>query len=142
VSAASRPIVLYDGVCGLCNRLVQFTLRHDHARVFRFASLQSAFAGAILQRHNRSVADLDTFYVVVEPQESTEYLLSRSDAMAYVLEQLGGRWRVLGTLWRSLPRFIRDPIYNLVAKYRYKIFGKLNVCPIPTATERERFVDL
>src|SRR5208337_2137115 len=83
-----HPILLYDGVCGLCNRLVQFILRRDGAGVFRFASLQSALAAGILGRHGADARDLNTVYVVVNYELPDERLLARSDAVIFVLKQL------------------------------------------------------
>lgn len=138
------PILLYDGVCGLCDRFVQFILRRDRRGVFRFASLQSALAGRILARHNISPADLDTVYVVVNPdsQEPPEFLLSRSDAVLFVLKQLGGLWRFVAFLLQLLPKFVRDPAYNAIARHRYRIFGKYESCALPSAQDRGRFLDL
>jgi predicted DCC family thiol-disulfide oxidoreductase YuxK len=84
-----HPILLYDGVCGLCNWLVQFILRHDRAGVFRFASLQSAVAGTVLARHGVGATELDTVYVVVDHELANEEVLARSDAVIFVLRQLG-----------------------------------------------------
>jgi predicted DCC family thiol-disulfide oxidoreductase YuxK len=138
----SNPILLYDGVCGLCNRLVQFVLRHDRHGFFRFAALQSSLAGQILERNGRRANELDTFYVVVDPNRPSERLLDRSDAMAFVLTELGGIWRALALTWKIFPRLLRDAIYNLVAANRYQWFGKLPACPIPGQSERERFLDV
>src|SRR5258706_16452898 len=85
----SHPILLYDGVCGLCNRLVQFILRRDPGGVFRFASLQSPLAGRILARHGADATDLDTVYVVVNYDQNDEQLLPRSDAVIFILRNLG-----------------------------------------------------
>ena len=136
-----NPILLYDGVCGLCNRLVQFTLRHDRRDLFRFASLQSPLAARILERHGASAANLDTFYVVAHHQQPDEQLIARSDAVAYVLRELGGRWQVCGIFWKLLPPMIRDALYNLIARNRYKIFGKLDTCPLPDLQQRHKFLD-
>lgn len=83
MSDASHPILLYDGIWGLCNRFVQFLLRRDHAEVFRFAALQSPLAAQILHRHGASATHLDTVYVVVDPQQTGERLLGRSDAAIF-----------------------------------------------------------
>jgi predicted DCC family thiol-disulfide oxidoreductase YuxK len=141
MSARANPIVLYDGVCGLCNRLVQFILRHDYTDVFRFASLQSTFAGQILRKHGASTADLDTFYVVADPGLSNEHLFARSDAVAYVLRELGGIWKVCGELWKLLPRSLREGLYKLVARHRYRIFGRLDACPLPDPRVRHKFLE-
>ena len=136
-----HPIVLYDGVCGLCNRLVQFVLRHDRHETFRFASLQSAFAARILTRHGANPSDLDTFYVVVNHNNVHETMFARSDAVIYVLKQLGGIWRTASVILSITPRFLRDWIYTIVARNRYRIFGRYDTCPVPTAETRARFLD-
>ena len=143
---SSHPILLYDGVCGLCNRGVQFVLRRDPAGAFRFASLQSAFARQLLSRHSVSPSDLDTFYVVVglDPGGGVqgERLLGRSDAVIFVLDQLGGLWRCAAWLLRITPAVLRDGVYNFVARRRYRMFGKYDRCPVPTEETRARFLDL
>src|SRR3989442_4833192 len=102
-NSMSNPIILYDGVCGLCNRLNQFLLKRDTQDRFRFASLQSDFAAELLRRHGADAEDLDTVYVVRNYDEPGENLLARSDAILYLLRQLSGIWSDFG--WaRSLPR--------------------------------------
>jgi predicted DCC family thiol-disulfide oxidoreductase YuxK len=135
------PILLYDGVCGLCNRLVQFILRRDRDAVFRFASLQSSFAGTILARHGASVVDLDTVYIVLNHSNPGESLLARSDAVVYVLKQLGGVGRFCALLFHLLPRALRDWIYRAVARNRYRVFGRYDTCPLPIQETRTRFLD-
>jgi predicted DCC family thiol-disulfide oxidoreductase YuxK len=142
-----HPILLYDGVCGLCNRFVQFILRRDRNAMFRFAPLQSDFASAILARHNLNPSALDTVYVVVNPDsqnpnEEKEHLLSRSDAAHFVLKQLGNPWRSAAFLLQLLPKFLCDSTYNAIARRRYRIFGRHDTCPIPNAQDRSRFLDL
>jgi predicted DCC family thiol-disulfide oxidoreductase YuxK len=138
----THPILLYDGVCGLCNRMNQFVLRHDRAGVFRFASLQSALAGRILARHGRDAADLDTVYVVVNPDQPDEHLLARSDAVIFVLKQLGGFWGLTGFVLRFKPRFLRDLGYRVVARNRYRFFGRSETCFLPSSENRGRFLDV
>jgi predicted DCC family thiol-disulfide oxidoreductase YuxK len=135
------PILLYDGVCGLCNRSVQFILRHDLRVLFRFASLQSPSAQTILVRHGADPADLDTVYLVVNYNQPDEALLARSDAVADILGRLGGVWNLLGAVLRIIPRPLRDWGYNLVARNRYRIFGHYDTCPLPTPETRSRFLD-
>jgi predicted DCC family thiol-disulfide oxidoreductase YuxK len=136
-----HPILLYDGVCGLCNRFVQFILRRDRDAIFRFASLQSAIAARILTRHGANPTDLDTVYVVINHELPGESLLSRSDAVAFVLKQLGGPWRLAASFLQLLPRFLRDPLYNGIARRRYRIFGRSDVCTIPSDADHIRFLD-
>ena len=137
-----HPILLYDGVCGLCNRFVQFTLRRDRKAIFRFAPLQSALAARILTRHGAKPTDMDTVYVVVEHDLPDEDLLSRSDAVLLVLKQLGAPWQFAAFLVCLLPRFLRDAAYNTVARHRYRIFGRSETCVLPTPQDRTRFLDL
>jgi len=137
-----HPILLYDGVCGLCNRLVQFILRRDRNAIFQFASLQSPFAARILARHGLNPADLDTVHVVVNHEQADESLLSRSDAVRYVLRELGVFWRFAGGLLSCLPRPVCDWGYRVIARNRYRIFGRYDVCPLPRETVRHRFLDL
>ena len=119
-----NPILLYDGVCGLCNRLVQFILRSDRKAVFRFAALQSSLAAGILARHNANAADLDTVYVVLNHNQPNEALLARSDAVIFILKQLGGLWPVASLKLRFMPRWLRDWGYDVVARNRFEIFGR------------------
>jgi predicted DCC family thiol-disulfide oxidoreductase YuxK len=137
----SHPIILYDGVCGLCDRLVQFVLKRDRDDRFRFAALQSAFARAILQRHGLNPDLLDTFHLVFNYGESSERVLARSDAVSAVLDQLGS-WRILARLFGLFPRQFRDWQYNLIARSRYRLFGKRDACPLPDPTVRHKFLDL
>ncbi|MGA8491328.1 MAG: DCC1-like thiol-disulfide oxidoreductase family protein [Terriglobales bacterium] len=140
--SAPNPIILYDGVCGLCNRLVQFILKRDRKDRFRFASLQSQFAAEILRRHNASPNDLDTMYVVLNYALSEERIASRSDAAVVALRELGGVWAALGGALRLVPLWVRNWGYNLVAQNRYRIFGKYDSCPIPSEEDRRKFLDL
>ena len=135
------PILLYDGVCGLCNWFVQFILRRDREKVFRFTWLQGARAGRILQGHGISSGELDSVYVVMNCDRPEERLLARSDAVMFVLKELGGRWRLAEFFLRLLPRFLRDAAYNAVARQRYRLFGRSEICRVPSDQERSRFLD-
>jgi predicted DCC family thiol-disulfide oxidoreductase YuxK len=137
-----HPILLYDGVCGLCNRFVQFTLRRDRDATFRFAWLQSSLAASTLARHNASPTNLDTVYVVLNHKLPDEYLLSRSEAVLFVLKQLAGIWRPTASLLRLLPKFLRDAAYNAITRHRYRIFGRSETCVLPNDRDRNRFLDL
>ena len=137
----SKAIFLYDGVCGLCNRGVQFILRHDAKGSFRFASLQSQFAQRALARHQLNAADLDTVYVVVD-SGGDEALLARSDAVLFVMREIGGIWRAGAAVLGWLPRRLRDWAYDLVARNRYRVFGRYDTCPVPSENVRERFLDV
>ena len=138
----SNPIILYDGVCGLCNRLIQFVLKRDRNDRFRFAALQSEFAGDVLRRHGVNPALLDTVYLLLNYSQPDERLASRSDAGIQILAELGGVWRALASVGQFLPRWIRDKTYNLIARNRYQIFGKFQTCQIPDEKYRSKFLDL
>ena len=133
--------MLYDGVCGLCNRLVQFILKRDSRDRFRFASLQSTFGQTILKRHGADPLDLDTFYVVLDYESPSERLLARSDGVVYALTTLGGIWKI-AAVGKALPKSVCDALYNLVARNRYRIFGKYESCMLPEPKQRSKFLDV
>ena len=137
----SNPIVLYDGVCGLCNRLNQFILKRDTHDRFRFASLQSDLAGSLLRRHGADSKDLDTVYVVLDYNQPGERLLARSDAILHVVTQLDGIWKLAG-VGRVLPKFVRDGLYKMVARNRYRVFGKHESCMLPDPKHRHKFLEV
>jgi len=133
-------IVFYDGVCGLCNHLVQFILKRDTRDRFRFASLQSDFAQQLMTRHGVDPHDLDTVYVVKDHGQTNERLLARSDAILFMLSQLGGIWKLSG-VGRVLPGAVRDAVYKIVARNRYRVFGKHESCMLPEPKHRAKFLD-
>jgi predicted DCC family thiol-disulfide oxidoreductase YuxK len=132
-------VVLYDGVCGLCNRLNQFLLKRDRHDRFRFASLQSDVAAQLLQRHGTDAVDLDTVYVVVDYGKPEERLLSRSDAIIHVLQRLDGIW-AFAAAGKIVPKPLRDAFYKVVAANRYRVFGKYDVCLMPEERYKEKFL--
>lgn len=134
-------IVLYDGVCGLCNRLNQFLLKRDTHDRFRFASLQSKFAEDLLKRHGADSRDLDTVYVALNYDQPNERLLARSDAILHLLTQLDGVWK-FARFGKILPRLLWDGIYQIVARNRYRVFGKHESCLLPEPKHREKFLDV
>lgn len=138
----TNPIILYDGVCGLCNRLVQFLLKHDREGRLRFASLQSDFAAKVLGRHGIDPKDLDTVHVVVNYDQPDEHVLQRSDAILRAGRELGGFYGASSSIARVVPRPLRDIVYKLVATNRYRVFGKYDTCMLPDPGQRSRFLDL
>jgi len=137
---APKPVVLYDGVCGLCNRLVQFILQRDQRDVFRFASLQSALAAEILARHSMP-CDLNSVNVVLHHQQPDERILARSEAIQFVLKNLGGPWPFAASIGSLVPHLLRDSLYDLVSRNRYRIWGKYDTCPLPGPNHRHKFLD-
>ena len=136
-----NPIVLYDGVCGLCNGLNQFLLKRDREGHLRFASLQSRMAEELLRRHGADSKDLNTVYVVIDHGQPGERLLSRSDAILFVLGELDGVWKLTG-IGRVLPKGLRDWFYSVVARNRYRVFGKYDSCLMPDPKYRDKFLDV
>ena len=135
-------IVVYDGVCGLCNRLNRFLIARDRNDVFRLASLQSVVAHSLLQRHGLLADNLDTFYLVVDAGSPRERIFSRSEAVVEIMRRLGPPWSAVGGVFALLPRFLRDWHYNQVAKNRYRIFGHYDVCPLPAEKDRRKFIEV
>ncbi len=138
----ANPIILYDGVCGLCNSLVQFLLKHDKSGRLRFASLQSDFAEQVLRRHGFDAKDLDTLHVVENYDQPNERVLQRSDAILRAGRELGGFWTASSSVARIVPRPLRDLVYRFVATNRYRVFGKYDTCMLPDPNQRSRFLDV
>lgn len=136
-----RHVILYDGVCGLCNGLIRSVLARDARGAFRFASLQSPFAREFLTRHNRDPSDLDTLYLIAHYATERQAIHTRSRAVLLILRELGGPWRAAGILG-CLPAFVLDRAYDLVARTRYRIFGRYDACPLPRPEWRDRFIDV
>jgi predicted DCC family thiol-disulfide oxidoreductase YuxK len=136
-----NPIVLYDGVCGLCNRAVQFLLKRDRHDRFRFASLQSEFAANLLQRHGIDHNQLDTVYAVLDYGKPGEKLLSKGDAFLLFARVLGGIWSV-ARLVKVVPRPVRNWLYDFIAANRYRVFGKAESCMLPDPAYRHKFLEV
>lgn len=136
-----KAIVLYDGVCGLCNRAVQFLLKRDHRDRLRFASLQSDFAAALLRQHGVDPEDLDTVYAVLNHDEPNETLLAKGDAFLFFAKVIGGISSV-ASVGRIIPRPIRNWLYDFIARHRYKVFGKSESCMLPDPKQRHKFLEV
>lgn len=129
------PIVLFDGVCNLCNGSVQFIIKRDPKKQFRFASLQSPAGQALLDRFGLEAAKLDSV-VLVEGDRCHV----KSSAALQIAGRLGGGWPLLAGL-RVIPRFLRDAVYDMIARRRYRWFGKAEACLIPSPALKERFLE-
>ncbi|SFG73270.1 Predicted thiol-disulfide oxidoreductase YuxK, DCC family [Pedobacter insulae] len=129
-----KTVIFFDGLCNLCNGAVQFTIQRDHRNLFHFASLQSDYAKLKLSPFNIDVEDGSSF-VLLENGKVYE----RSTAALKVAKKLSGFWPLLyGFI--IIPRFIRDFIYNFIAKNRYKWFGKKESCWVPTPALKDKFL--
>jgi predicted DCC family thiol-disulfide oxidoreductase YuxK len=133
-SALPPRLVLYDGVCGLCDRSVQFLLRVDRDRALMFAPLQGETVAALRPRHPEISGDIDT---VAYLEEGRVHLRSR--AFVRLARHLPYPWKLVSWLW-IVPRPLADLAYRLVARVRYRVFGKLDTCRIPDPAERARFL--
>ena len=139
-NAAEISVVLYDGVCGLCNALIRFVIQRDRHNVFRFASLQSRFAARLLREFGADSSAMANVYVISDYGRPTQQLWVKSDAILYILPRLGTPWPVTRFL-RIVPRRIRDTAYDIVAANRYRLGRRHMCCLVPTTAEREKFID-
>lgn len=130
----SKPIILFDGICNLCNGAVQFIIRHDPDGKFLFASLQSETGQQLLKQYNLPATDFTSFTLV---QDDTVY--TKSTGALKVAKQIKGAWSCL-YIFIIVPKFIRDAVYTWIAQNRYRWFGKKNACVIPTPELKARFL--
>lgn len=133
-------LLLYDGVCALCNGVVQRVLRRDRARRYQFAPLQGEPARTRLRSHGLDPDALDTFVLVLDPDTPAERVLVRGRAGVQVVREMGGVYALAGA-FGVLPTPVLDWAYNVVARNRYRTFGKFEACPVPPPEQRDRFVD-
>jgi predicted DCC family thiol-disulfide oxidoreductase YuxK len=131
----TKVIVLFDGVCNLCNGLVQFLIKRDPQEQFRFASLQSEVGASLLETYGFSPQQRDTVVVIADGKA-----YGRSDAALKIARRLGGAWQVFN-IFRLMPRPMRDVLYDLVAARRYRWFGQKEQCMVPSPENRTRFLD-
>ena len=132
--AMAQSIILFDGVCNLCNQSVQFVLKHDSHSRFLFAPLQSPFGQSVLVAFGKPEGQFNSVVVL-----KNKRLFEKSDAALEIARDLSGLWPLLyGFRW--VPRFLRDGLYDWVAQNRYRWFGQREECMIPTANTRQRFI--
>lgn len=134
-------LILYDGVCGLCNHFVQFVVKHDPNARFRYASLQSKTGQALLTKHGRDPNVVDTVVLVRDYETPSENILVKARAGLFILRSLGWPWKIFYA-YNILPAFFLNFFYDIMAKWRYRLFGKHDTCRIPTPEERRRFIDV
>ncbi|MFV0531165.1 MAG: thiol-disulfide oxidoreductase DCC family protein [Flavobacteriales bacterium] len=129
----SIKVILFDGVCNLCNGYVQFVIKRDREKIFKFASLQSDYGQAFLQKYNLNTKQFDSIIL----QEENTYF-TESTAGLKILSELKGFGFI--RLFLYLPTFSHNFFYKLIAKNRYKLFGKTDSCWMPTPELQERFL--
>jgi predicted DCC family thiol-disulfide oxidoreductase YuxK len=132
--AMTPPVLLFDGVCNLCNASVQWVLLRDRKGVFRFAALQSDTGQALLQQLGRSTDDFDSVVLV-----DGDRVLLHSDVALEIVRRLGGAWQLL-YVFKIIPRAVRDAVYRWIARNRYRWFGRRSACMLPRPEWKERFV--
>ncbi|MBC7866074.1 MAG: thiol-disulfide oxidoreductase DCC family protein [Gloeobacteraceae cyanobacterium ES-bin-316] len=130
-----QPVILFDGVCNLCNESVKFVVNHDKQGLFKFASLQSEKGQQLLKQYNLSVTEFNSFVLI---QNNQAYI--KSTAALMVAKQLSGVVKTL-YVFRIIPTFLRDLFYNFIALNRNRWFGKKDSCMIPTADLKARFLN-
>lgn len=133
-ASADRPLVLYDGTCGVCNRAVQLIIRHDRPGRFRFAALQSDLGRALLERHGLPSDRVDTLVLVEDGRAFT-----RSAGALRIARGMDAPWPALAVL-SVVPRPLRDGAYDLFARHRYRVFGRTDACMLPPPEVRARFL--
>lgn len=129
-----HPIILFDGICNFCNGGVNFILKQDKKNRFRFAPLQSSAGQEALKQFNLSTKDFDSFVLL----ESSK-VYQKSSAFLKVMNQLPWYWKWVQVFW-IVPKFLRNGVYDVIARNRYKWFGKKNECMIPKPEIRSRFL--
>ncbi|MCL4693694.1 MAG: thiol-disulfide oxidoreductase DCC family protein [Candidatus Hydrogenedentes bacterium] len=130
-----HPVLLFDGVCNLCNKAVQFIIKRDKDALFRFASLQSDAGQALLNQHDLPTEDFDTMVYL-----EGDSVYTRSTAGLRIARRLGGLWPLLYA-FIVIPRPIRDAVYGVIVRNRYRWFGKRDDCMVPTPDLRARFLE-
>jgi len=130
-----KPVIFFDGVCNLCNASVQFIIKKDSKKNFMFSSLQSDAGQAILLQNKLENLDFDTIILLEDG-----IIYDKSTAILKILRKLSGLYK-LGYLFIAVPKFIRDFVYKIISKNRYKWFGKRDSCMIPTEELKLRFLE-
>jgi predicted DCC family thiol-disulfide oxidoreductase YuxK len=131
----SKAIIIFDGVCNFCNASINFIIKHDHSTRFMFATTQGEHGTKILKDLNIDPKDPTTF-VFIEGQ----IVYVKSDAALQIAKHLKRPWSALAWL-KFVPKLIRDSVYSLIAKHRYKILGKRQTCMVPSPELKKRFLD-
>ncbi len=131
----SQPVILFDGICNLCNGFVTFILRYDLKEKFRFAALQSIGGQALLSKYKIQINRIETVILI---ENDRQYI--KSEAVFRIIRRLSG-WIKIGLIFSILPRVITDYMYDKIARYRYTIFGKKKECMIPSPEMKNRFLE-
>jgi len=131
----NKKLILFDGVCNLCNGAIQFVIKRDKKDTFRYAALQSDIGLQLMQERGIDPSKMDSI-ILIEPGIA---YFTKSDAALRIGQDFGGLWKILA-LFTWIPRSIRDGIYNIIAKNRYRWFGRKDACMIPTPELQAKFL--
>ena len=131
----SKKIILFDGVCNLCNGAITFIIKRDKNDVFRYAPLQSEVGKNLAAKHNIDLNKVDSIILVTEDKA-----YAKSSAALHIAKQLSSAWPLL-TVFFILPAFLRNLAYDFIARNRYKWFGKKEACMIPNPELKSKFLD-
>lgn len=136
MAAAPKKIILFDGVCNLCNRTVQFVIKRDKKDAFRFAALQSETGQRLVKERAIDTSKVDSI-ILIEPDIA---YYTKSDAALEIGKSFGGGWKLL-TIFEWVPKVLRDWVYDIIAKRRYSWFGKRDACMVPGPELKARFLE-
>ena len=131
----NKKLILFDGVCNLCNGAIQFVIKRDKEDTFRYAALQSEIGKKLIAEKGIDTSKVDSI-ILIEPGVA---YFTKSDAALRIAQEFGGLWKALG-VFTWIPRTIRDGVYDFVAKNRYKWFGREDACMIPTPELQAKFL--
>lgn len=126
--------ILFDGVCNFCNASINFIIDRDSKGIFKFAALQSEVGQELLKKNGLKTSDFDSI-VAIEGDK----VYQKSDAALEIARRMDGIWKIF-YVFKIIPAFLRDPVYDLVARNRYRIFGRTDACRIPTPELKARFL--
>jgi len=131
----AKPVILFDGLCNLCNNSIRFIIKHDRKKAFVFSAIQSDTGQAITGSNLQTENNLYSILLLYRGE-----IYDRSEAMLKVAEIIGGMW-AMASIFRILPRSFRDTLYDFVARRRYRWFGKRDSCMLPDEEIKSRFLD-
>jgi predicted DCC family thiol-disulfide oxidoreductase YuxK len=134
IESENHSLILFDGICNLCNSSVRFVIKHDPKGEFRFAPLQSDFSIDYLKNMDPAISNPDSIILIQDGQ-----IYTASTAVLKIMKRLSGLWPALH-FFIIIPKNIRDYFYSLIAKHRYKMFGKREQCMIPGPGDELRFI--
>jgi predicted DCC family thiol-disulfide oxidoreductase YuxK len=136
----NKSVLLYDGLCGFCDRLVGFLLRRDRQQIFHFAPLGGAFASNLLNRHPH-LKTVGSLVLVENSGLEHEVVWVRSEAVRRISRDLGGMWRIADLLLSIIPKWLQDSGYDIFARNRYRWFGRYDACRVLNSSALDRFLE-